>query len=204
MPFRNQSIFCTLTLHCSSWLRWLNPSEIFSILKKCAKPLSACREDAQDSNLAHFFGWWSQTEKLSNIKPPLQLKKRVGLTWLDGNTMKRRSRTADWIIFGRHSGGNSQGAAAAAAAATMFYFAKSRQDLNLGGLASRGGPGGESNLSLLLFWKIETPSANILWLCAAANLAKSDIKYECGLVLLTPTNHHQPSHKIFQPRTHTF
>ena len=38
----------------------------------------------------------------------------------------------------------------------------------------------------------------------AANLAKSDIKYECGLVLLTPTNSHQPSHKIFQPRTHTF
>ena len=43
-------------------------------------------------------------------------------------------------------------------------------------------------------------STNYLWLCAAANLAKSDIKYECGLVFLTPTNHHQPSHKIFNLR----
>ena len=30
---------------------------------------------------------------------------------------------------------------ATATAATMFYFAKSRQDLRLGRLASRGGPG---------------------------------------------------------------
>ena len=41
----------------------------------------------------------------------------------------------------------------AAAASTVFYFAKSRQDLGLGGLASRGGPEGRHKW-LPIFWKM--------------------------------------------------
>ena len=133
----------------------------------------------------------------------LQLKKECWFDLIRKNAMNRGSRTADWIIL------------------TTAYFWQARPPqwwqqqrcrlccryvlfCKIQALPPVAALVGESNLSLLLFWKIETPSANILWLCAAANLAKSDIKYECGLVLLTPTNHHQPSHKIFQPRTHTF
>ena len=33
--------------------------------------LSIYREDAQDSDLAHFFGGWRQTENISENNPPL-------------------------------------------------------------------------------------------------------------------------------------
>ena len=46
-------------------------SESYSLSQKMSGTLSIYREDAQDSDLAHFFGGWDQSKTISKNNPPL-------------------------------------------------------------------------------------------------------------------------------------